>query len=152
MCRPPGEDSWLTKSRKVANRYLVLTQGGSPAEVNLLIFAPAFSLVSLACLELAPRFAPWPSQRTACLIVEALNALFYFTGFIAIAVLVGGMDSCDGPVCAAARADAVLAATQFSTWIATSFLMAQDMFKNGPDAPPGEFGRQRREGQPMTQV
>jgi len=63
--------------------------------------------------------------------VELLNLLFYFAGFIALAVFLGKLLFCRGSVCSAARADAVFAAFNWLLWTGSSALLALEMFKGG---------------------
>lgn len=103
----------------------------SPSTLNFLIFAPIFSILSVLYLELAPRLAPRASHPFSAVAIEGLNVIFYFAGFIAFAVYLSRLTFCTNPVCAAGRAVAVLAAAEFSAWIATATLVAKDMFKGG---------------------
>ena len=63
--------------------------------------------------------------------VEVLNTLFYFSGFIALAVFIGKLLFCRGSVCAAARADAAFAAFSWLLWTASSVVVAMKAFKGG---------------------
>lgn len=62
---------------------------------------------------------------------EALNTLFYFAGFVALAAFLGKLLFCRGSVCGAARADAVFAAFSFLLWTGTSTLLAMEIFRGG---------------------
>lgn len=57
--------------------------------------------------------------------------LFYFAGFIALAVFLGKLLFCRGSVCAAARADAAFAAFSWLAWTVSTALVALQMFKGG---------------------
>jgi hypothetical protein len=140
----------LTKST-VAHWYNTDTLTASPSQINFLIFVPLFSFISLAYIELAPRFmkkgnlSPTHTSRyehrgdgkltlTAShpyihFGVELVNMLFYFAGFIALATFLGKLLFCRGSVCAAARADAVFAAFGWLLWTGTSALLALQMFR-----------------------
>jgi hypothetical protein len=63
--------------------------------------------------------------------IEALNCIFYFSGFIAVAVCLGDLAFCTGSVCMAGRGAAVLAAAQFSLWMGSAILAAKEIFKGG---------------------
>jgi hypothetical protein len=63
--------------------------------------------------------------------LEVLNVLFYFAGFIALAVFLSQLLFCRGSVCAAARADTVFASASFLLWVGSTYLMAKDVFKLG---------------------
>ncbi|RDW71315.1 hypothetical protein BP6252_07878 [Coleophoma cylindrospora] len=121
----------LGLSGYVAHWYNADTLTASPSQVNFLIFVPIFSLIALAYLELAPRFMAKASHPYGHLAFEALNTLFYFAGFIALAAFLGKLLFCRGSVCGAARADAVFAAFSFLLWTGTSTLLAMEIFKGG---------------------
>ncbi|TVY49388.1 hypothetical protein LOCC1_G000828 [Lachnellula occidentalis] len=112
----------ITDRFKVAHWYNADTLTASPKQINFLIFVPVFSLISVFYLEFVPRFAPK---------VEVLNTLFYFAGFIALAVFIGKLLFCRGSVCSAARADAVFAAFSWILWAASSVVGALKIFKGG---------------------
>ncbi|GJC82235.1 hypothetical protein CT0861_05735 [Colletotrichum tofieldiae] len=121
----------LGLSAFVANWYNMDTMTSSPSQINFLVFVPLFSFISIAYLEVVPKFAPRASHPWAAVGFEALNVLFYFAGFVALAVFLSKLLFCRGSVCAAARADTVLAALQFALWAGTSLLMVKDVFKTG---------------------
>lgn len=119
----------VAKKKIVIHWNLTVITSQPPSAFNFLIFAPVFTLFSIAYLELAPRLAPQASHPFASLAVEATNAVFYFAGFIALAVYVSHRVFCFGTVCAVGRATSVVAAAEFSSWIATTILLAKDIFK-----------------------
>ncbi|KAF4123729.1 Membrane-associating domain [Geosmithia morbida] len=105
----------------------------SPSSVDFLLFAPIFSLFSAAYLELAPRLAPRASSPAASMAVEVTNTVFYFGGFIALAIFLSRLRFCTGALCAVARATSVVAAAEFASWIATAILLAKLLFRGGPE-------------------
>ncbi|EXF80165.1 hypothetical protein CaCOL14_000502 [Colletotrichum acutatum] len=121
----------LGLSAFIANWYNMDTMTSSPSQVNFLVFVPLWSFISIAYLELVPKFAPRASHPWGAVAFELLNVLFYFAGFIALAVFLSKLLFCRGTVCAAARADTVLAAFEFALWAGTSLLMVKDVFKTG---------------------
>ncbi|KAF4461882.1 hypothetical protein FALBO_11315 [Fusarium albosuccineum] len=130
----------------VVNWYMTV-RTSTPSPFTYLIVSSVFSILSLAYLELVPRFAPRLSHQYAAIGVESVNAALYFAGFIAVAVFIGSLLMCQGTVCSAGRADAVVAAGQFTTWIATTILMAKDMFKRGFEPPVKDVNGAREMGQ-----
>jgi hypothetical protein len=75
----------------------------SPSEINYLIFAPAWSLLSLIPLLLVPlKFSHLvdgsKGVRWALVGAEGLVVLFWFSGFVALAVFLSGR-ICFGMVC-----------------------------------------------------
>jgi hypothetical protein len=115
--------------------------------VNFLLAASIMSILSIAYLELAPRFHSRLTHPYAALAVEGLNTILYFAGFIALAVYVGGLTFCTGTVCSASRADAVVAAGAFCAWIASTILTAKQMIVGG-----GAAARNKAEAVQMRQV
>jgi len=118
-------------SAYVAHWYNADTLTASPSQINFLIFVPIFSFLSIAYLEIAPRFVAKASHPYAHLAFEVINMLFYFAGFIALATFLGKLLFCRGSVCAAARADAVFAAFSWLLWTGTSVILALEIFKGG---------------------
>lgn len=94
-----------------------------------MIAASILSILSLIYLELVSKFVPRLHHPYAAIAVEATNTILYFAGFIALAIFLGSLTLCGGPVCSAGRADTVVAAGQFTSWIATTFFMAQELFR-----------------------
>lgn len=107
------------------------TRFASPTCFDFLIFAPTFSVLSIAYLELGPRYFPWATRPLLLLAVEAINAIFYFAGFIALAVFLAKVLFCNGNVCAVARSMSVVAAAEFAAWIGSTILVAKQLFMCG---------------------
>lgn len=118
-------------SAYVAHWYNNDTLTASPSQINFLIFVSVWSFISIAYLELAPRFLSKASTPLIHLGVSLLATLFYFSGFVALAVFLGRLLFCRGSVCAAARADAAFSAFSFLLWGASSGLLALQFFKGG---------------------
>jgi len=118
-------------SAYVAHWYDADTLTASPSQINFLIFVPLFTFLSIAYLEITPRFVAKASHPYAHLGFEVLNLLFYFAGFIALATFLGKLLFCRGTVCAAARADAIFAAFSWMLWTGTTTILALEIFKGG---------------------
>ena len=71
------------------------------------------------------------SHPYAHLVVEVLNTLYYFAGFVALATFLSKLLFCRGSVCAAARADAVFAAFSWLLWTGSTTILALEIFKGG---------------------
>ncbi|KAH8714155.1 hypothetical protein BGZ61DRAFT_206846 [Ilyonectria robusta] len=125
----------LGLSAKVVNWYMMGSRTSSPEAFVFLIFTSLFSLFSLVYLVVVPRFAPRFAQPYASIAVDMTNTALYFAGFIALAVFMTNLTFCRGTVCAVGRADAVFAAAQFTVWIASTILMAKDLFVNSSRVP-----------------
>ncbi|KAK0635082.1 membrane-associating domain-containing protein [Bombardia bombarda] len=121
----------LGLSGYVANWYNTDTLTSSPSQINFLIFAALWSLLSIACLEIVPRFYSRVSNPYGFLAIEFTNVLFWFAGFVALGVFLSQLLFCRGSVCAAAQADTAFAAFMFVTWVATVGILAKDVFKAG---------------------
>jgi len=121
----------LGLSAYVAHWYDADTLTASPSQINFMIFVPLFSLLSIAYLELAPRFAKRASHAYAHFAIECILTVFYFAGFVALSVFLSKLLFCRGSVCAAARADAVFAAFSWLLWTATTALLGMEIFKGG---------------------
>lgn len=123
--------------RAVVDYYFTRTIFSSPSIFNFLLFAPVWSLLSVAYLEVTPRFMPRASHPYVAVLFELTNAIFYFAGFIAAAVFVGRATPCAGPECAVARVIVVAASLEFVLWCATLVWLCKDVFKRGFRRSPG---------------
>jgi len=142
----------------VANWYNVDTFTASPSQINFLIFSSIWSLISLAFLELVPKFAPrgkhkLPPPKRLCmqllhgrtaayrdhtashpyaaLAFECSNVLFWFAGAVALGVFMSQLLFCRNSVCSVAQADVAISAMTFVSWVVSIFFIAKDMFKGG---------------------
>lgn len=116
-------------SSYVVNYLMMGSRTSSTSSFSFLIAASSLSILSLVYLEAASKFAPRYYHPYAAMAIEATNTIFYFAGFIAIGIFIGSLTLCTGSVCSAGRADTVVAAGQFTAWIATTFFMAQELFR-----------------------
>jgi len=80
--------------------------------------------------SLVKHLADWiiASHPIAHFVVQLLNTLFYFAGFVALAVFLSKLLFCRGTVCVAARADAAFAAFSWIIWTATTVLLSLEVF------------------------
>ena len=107
----------LTYLKLVANFYDDETIFDSPSEINYLIFVAIWTLLVLAFLMLAPKFFPKAAHNLVILALEFITMIFWFAGFIALAVeaddllcgVLDDVDDCDAPD-ASAKAAAAFAA------------------------------------------
>ncbi|KAH8778696.1 membrane-associating domain-containing protein [Diaporthe sp. PMI_573] len=133
----------------VANWYNVDTLTSSPSQVNFLVFVSLFSLLSVAYLEGVTKFKPQFSHPWAVLALEVTNVLFYFAGFVALAVFLTHLLFCRGAVCGSARAATVFSSFNFLLWTATAALTIKDALKGGFAGL--RMGRGAGQGMPMQQ-
>ncbi|KAI2632003.1 membrane-associating domain-containing protein [Hypoxylon sp. NC1633] len=115
----------------VAHWYNVDTLTTSPSQINWLLAVSLFTIVSILYLELAPRFAPRLSHPMVAMGLETSNALFYFAGFIALAVFMSRLLYCRGSVCGSARASIAFGAFEFMLWTASAIIMGKEVVRSG---------------------
>ncbi|KAL1883067.1 hypothetical protein VTK73DRAFT_9993 [Phialemonium thermophilum] len=113
----------------VSNWYNVETMTATPSEINFLIFVPIWSFISVLYHVLAPGLAPEAYHPIAALVIECLNVVFWFSGFVSLAAFLSKLLFCRGMVCSEAQAGAVFSALQFITWSSTLFFTAKEVFK-----------------------
>jgi hypothetical protein len=70
-------------------------------------------ILSVPYLVLAPRFFAKAAHKYGILAAEAVTMLFWFAGFIALAVFLSNLLFCRGNVCRAAQAAAVFGAFEW---------------------------------------
>ncbi|KAF1844668.1 uncharacterized protein K460DRAFT_365611 [Cucurbitaria berberidis CBS 394.84] len=106
----------------------------SPSEVNFLLFAPAWSVLVLVPLLVIPlRFSHLllsPAAKYGLLGLEALTMLFWFGGFIALAVFLRDR-ICFGMVCDVARAGTAVSAVNWVAWTVTFVFGVIGVVKGG---------------------
>lgn len=115
----------------VAHWYNVDTMTTSPSQINWLLAVSLFTIISVLYLELTPRFLPRFSHPLVALGLETGNALFYFSGFIALAVFMSRLLFCRGSVCHSAQAAIAFGAMEFLLWTASAALMGKELAKSG---------------------
>ncbi|KAK4181093.1 membrane-associating domain-containing protein [Triangularia setosa] len=124
----------LALSAYVAHWYNTTTVISSPSEINFLFFVSLWSLLSILSLELLiPRFvAPMTAASNyIALGVELSNVVFWFAGFVALAVFLSRLLFCRGSVCQSAQADVAFAAVGWLLWTATGVLMVKEVVRKG---------------------
>lgn len=90
----------------------------SPAQINFLLFCSVWTLLALVYLIVVPwRFSETRAHhKFAILAAESLTMLFWFAGFLALAVFLSDR-VCYGHVCSAAKASAVFGAFEWYVWL-----------------------------------
>jgi len=100
----------------VANWWGGYWNAGAPSQVAFLLFCSVFTIITLTYLIVVPmRFAETKANHAYVVAgVEGLTMIFWFAGFLALAVWLGNR-VCFGHVCSAAKA-----ATAFGAfaWVA----------------------------------
>ena len=86
----------------------------SPSQVNFLIFTACWTTLALIYLVLAPTRFPKFAHKFVVLAVELITALFWFAGFIALAVLLSDFSCRGGRVCGSMKAATAFSAFNWS--------------------------------------
>ncbi|KAI1135293.1 membrane-associating domain-containing protein [Hypoxylon sp. FL0543] len=115
----------------VAHWYNVDTLTSSPSQIDWLLAVSLFTIVSVAYLELTPRFIPRLSHQMVAVGIEATNAVFHFSGFIALAVFMSRLLYCRGSVCGAARASIAFGAFEFVLWTVSLIITGKEVVQSG---------------------
>jgi hypothetical protein len=119
----------------------------SPSEVNFLIFAPSWTILALAALIVVPlKFSHMLSSKAAkcgMLALEGLTMLYWFGGFVALAVFLSDR-ICFGTVCDVARASTAISALNWLVWAVTFVFGVVQMVKGGQGG--WSFGRNQAMG------
>ncbi|KAI9787362.1 MAG: Peroxisomal membrane protein pex16 [Peltula sp. TS41687] len=98
----------------------------SPSQVNFLLFVSIWTFLALLYLTLTPRFMPSLAHGFILLAVDALTMLFWFAGFIALAVFLS-----DNGTYSTITAACVFAAFEWILWAITTVLLALKVFRGG---------------------
>ncbi|KAK3293392.1 membrane-associating domain-containing protein [Chaetomium fimeti] len=119
----------LILSGFVANWYRTTTSLPSPSQINFLLFGAIWSFISLACIEILPRFLPRIPKPYIAAPLDLTNALFHLAGFAALAAFLSGLLFCHGDVCHTAQAAAAFSAFSFAVWSASAVLTCLEALK-----------------------
>jgi hypothetical protein len=85
----------------------------SPTEANYLLFCAVWTILALIYLIVAPARFPTAAHKYGILAAEALTMIFWFAGFIALAVLLTDIGCRRWAVCRAAEAATVFGAFEW---------------------------------------
>jgi Membrane-associating domain len=88
-------------------------RASSPSQINFLIFCAVWSILAVAFLILSPRYdtqARHIGHKFAILAIDAVTAIFWFAGFIALAALIGVPDCGNDTVCGSLQASVAFGA------------------------------------------
>ncbi|TVY51374.1 hypothetical protein LCER1_G007744 [Lachnellula cervina] len=103
----------------------------SPSQANFLLFCSIWTILILAYLVLAPVRFPRAAHKYGILAAEAVTMIFWFAGFIALAVLLGDL-GCGRHwgVCRAAEAAVVFGAFEWLLFAGTTILAALHVWRS----------------------
>ncbi|KAI5287821.1 hypothetical protein KEM54_005711 [Ascosphaera aggregata] len=89
--------------------YVVDWYNGAPSRPSFLLFTSIWTLIiALPFLIFAPKHAPQAAQPHVLMAIEFITMIFWFSGFVALAVLISGWAG--SPVVHRMRAGVVFAA------------------------------------------
>ncbi|MCJ1232099.1 hypothetical protein MMC14_000048 [Varicellaria rhodocarpa] len=96
-----------------ANWYNTHRAMASPSQVNFLVFTSVWTILATVYLTLTPMYMPRAAHKFAILAIEAITMIFWFAGFIALAVFISGLLLCSGTACKIAQAGTVFGAFEW---------------------------------------
>ena len=106
----------------------------APAEINFLVFSPVWTLLALAALIVVPMKMPHVASsklpKFALVGLEALTMLYWFAGFIALAVFLSDR-ICFGAVCSVAKAGTAISAFQWLMFAVTTVFSILNAVRGG---------------------
>jgi len=102
--------------------YVVSDWEYSPAEDNFLLFCSVWTILALAYLTIAPVKFETAAHKFGILAAEFLTMIFWFAGFIALAVLLTDIRCHYWGPCRAAKAAVVFAAFEWLLFSATMIM------------------------------
>ncbi|KAF2640791.1 hypothetical protein P280DRAFT_327544 [Massarina eburnea CBS 473.64] len=118
----------------VANWWQTHWRQMSPVEVNFLIFAPVWSLLALPVLTIVPLKFPRATEsagpKYGLLALELITSLYWFGGFVALAVFLNDR-ICFGAVCSVAKAGTAVSAINWAAWTVTLVAGIVGLFRRG---------------------
>ena len=88
-------------------------QGDSPSRVNFMLFNSLWTILVASYLLFAPRLSHPLNHKYAILGLDAVTCIFWFAGFIALAVLYHDLIFCVGHICSVMVASAVFGAFEW---------------------------------------
>ncbi|KAI4148893.1 MAG: hypothetical protein LQ340_004891 [Diploschistes diacapsis] len=102
---------------------------GVPSSLSFLLFVAVWSIIIVAWQILTPRFAERLAHRFVILGLDALTMLFWFAGFIALAVITPpAYGTVHGPY-ATQQAAVAFGAFAWLAFLVTTILSAIDIFR-----------------------
>ncbi|KAJ7018254.1 marvel domain-containing protein [Mycena alexandri] len=119
----------LVTTAFIANQF-DLGAGGSPSQVNFLLFASVWTLVlALPYLTLSYRYFPDAAHKFGIFAAEFVTMVFWFGGFIALAVFTTVFLGCSAPVCGAAQAATTLAAIEWVLFMISTVMSIMHLWR-----------------------
>ena len=120
-----------------------------PAPMSFLVFTPVWSLLALvALLVVQLKFAYLTASAAArygLLALEGVTMLYWFAGFVALAVFLADR-ICFGQVCDVARAGTVIGGLSWAAWMGSFVVGVWGLFKGPKAAAPTQKEVEMQEG------
>jgi hypothetical protein len=113
----------------VVNDWNLYAYGGSPTEVNFTLFCAVWTLLALAYLVVAPVRFETAAHKFGILAAEAITMIFWFAGFIALAVFLTDLGCRRWGPCRAAKAAVVFAAFEWLLFAATTIMASLHVWR-----------------------
>ncbi|KAK7033431.1 MARVEL domain-containing protein [Favolaschia claudopus] len=127
----------LISTAFVANQYDSTWRGGSPSEVNFLLFCSVWTLVlALPYLVFSYRVVPETAHKFGIFAAEFVTMVFWFGGFIALAVYTTNFLGCSAPVCQAAQAATALGAIEWVLFMVTTVMSVLHLWRTRRSSDP----------------
>lgn len=130
ICTAQTADIHLTVAQWWTSHWRQL----SPSEVNWMIFSPVWTIIALVPLIVVPlkfdHLTTQPIVKFGMLFLEALTMLYWFGGFIALAVFLSDR-ICFGTVCSVAKAGTAIAAFEWVAFAVTAVFSVLRVFRGG---------------------
>ncbi|CAF9933498.1 MAG: hypothetical protein HETSPECPRED_008666 [Heterodermia speciosa] len=101
----------------------------SPPRINFLLFTSIWTLLSLLYLTLTPRFLPSAAHKYAILALDAVTMIFWFAGWVALAVFKENLTLCWGAICHVVTAAIVFGAFEWILFLVTTVLAALHVWR-----------------------
>ncbi|RFU29533.1 hypothetical protein B7463_g6807, partial [Scytalidium lignicola] len=104
----------------------------SPSEANFMLFCSIWTILALAYLIFSPIHFPTTAHKFGILAAEFVTMIFWFAGFIALAVLLTDVGCGDSwSICRAAEAACVFGAFEWVLFAATTIMAVLHCWRTG---------------------
>ncbi|KAF1989625.1 hypothetical protein K402DRAFT_326174 [Aulographum hederae CBS 113979] len=107
----------------------VVNSWSTSADNNFLLFCSIWTILALVYLVVTPGRYPEMAHKYGILAAEAVTMIFWFAGFIAVAVLLTDVGCRDSSICSAAIAADVFAAFEWLLFAATTIMAALHVYR-----------------------
>ncbi|OJJ79656.1 MARVEL domain-containing protein [Aspergillus glaucus CBS 516.65] len=121
--------------------YVVSLWWASGSTVNFMLFNGVWTpFVAVPFLVLAPTYFPNLAHRLILVGVELVTMIFWFAGFIALAVALPAASYCHGSACSCLQAATVFGAFEWVLFAITSATAVMGVMRSGPSGKTANVG------------